>query len=150
VRRDILQALLRVLAMAEQAKATGCSQAHIQLIGFPRINNTLLAGSPFVGKLEVMLLLAGLPYNGFTGSPVDKKVAPRGKVCVAASTVLNGSVSAPLCVLQFQDSPNSKQAYCICWCAGTESVVFNSCIAYCFEAGALLPSYPTSTLLVIQ
>ena len=57
-----------------------CSDAKIQLIGFPRISKTLLSGSPFVGKLEVMLSLAGLPYYGYTGSPADKKVAPRGKV----------------------------------------------------------------------
>lgn len=66
--------------MSGKAMATGSSKPAIQLIGFPRINSTLLSGSPFVGKLEVMLRLAGLPYAGKTGSPADKKVAPRGKV----------------------------------------------------------------------
>jgi hypothetical protein len=60
------------------------SRPEIQIIGFTPMGEQVIGGSPFVGKLEMMLRIAGLPYVGYLGSPADKKLAPKGKVCATA------------------------------------------------------------------
>ena len=54
----------------------------VYLLSFP---NTLdacdLSFTPFGGKLEMVMRIAGIEYEGLHGNIMDKKQAPKGKVC---------------------------------------------------------------------
>lgn len=55
------------------------------VMSIPPICNSALSSTPFGGKLEVILRLAGLPYEAVPGDPSDQKATPKGKVRNAIS-----------------------------------------------------------------
>jgi hypothetical protein len=52
----------------------------IQLVSYPRPCMLHSTGTPFGGKLELMLRISGLPYEGLSGMVTNPKVAPKHKV----------------------------------------------------------------------
>ena len=63
----------------------GCPEDKILLLSFPRPSFTgagicLFTTSPFAGKVEMMLRMAGLEYKGFIGNVADSRQAPKRKV----------------------------------------------------------------------
>lgn len=58
----------------------GDPAAEIVLLSFSRPDGALLSATPFAGKLEMMLRLAGLPVKGCIGNILDGKHAPKKKV----------------------------------------------------------------------
>lgn len=58
----------------------GDPSAKLQLVSFPPVREALLSGTPFGGKVEVAMRLAGLEYEAYNGSVTDPRVAPKKKV----------------------------------------------------------------------
>jgi hypothetical protein len=52
----------------------------IILLSFAKNHKSISSMSPFAGKLELMLRIAGLPYHGFKGDVTNKLHAPKHKV----------------------------------------------------------------------
>lgn len=73
----------------------------IVLISFPRRFETCSSATPFGGKVELMLRIAGLPYVGYYGDVTNKNLAPRSKVATCCSlsplkSWISGTASATL------------------------------------------------------
>ena len=58
----------------------GDPQATLCLLSLPPIGSAVLSSTPFCGKIEVALRLAGLEYTTDLGDFNDKKVIPKKKV----------------------------------------------------------------------
>lgn len=58
----------------------GDPSAKLQLVSFPPIAEALVSGTPFGGKVEVAMRLAGLEYEAYNGSVTDPRIAPKKKV----------------------------------------------------------------------
>ena len=58
----------------------GDPRATLCLLSLPPIGSAVLSSTPFCGKVEVALRLAGLEYKTGLGDISDKKVVPKGKV----------------------------------------------------------------------
>lgn len=52
----------------------------LELMTMPPLGTAALSASPFGGKVEVTLRLAGLEYTAVPGDPGNKKLTPKGKV----------------------------------------------------------------------
>jgi hypothetical protein len=52
----------------------------IQFISFEHPGGTLSSNTPFTEKLELMMRIAGLPYEGYVGIVTHKRYAPKHKV----------------------------------------------------------------------
>lgn len=59
---------------------SGAAEDHVTLVSFARPGTCITSGTPFAGKMEVALRLAGIEYTGYTGDITNKKHAPKGKV----------------------------------------------------------------------
>ena len=59
---------------------SGDPSATLQLLSFPPVGESHVSGTPFGGKIEVALRLAGLEYEAYNGSVQDPNVAPKKKV----------------------------------------------------------------------
>eukprot|EP00892_Ulva_mutabilis_P003103 jgi/Ulvmu1/12794/UM097_0021.1 len=57
----------------------GDPQAALRLVAFPSTGNAVLSSTPFGGKIETALRLAGLEYTVKTGFAGDKEEVPKGK-----------------------------------------------------------------------
>ena len=68
------------LQAGEASCEKGDPAAEIVLLSFSRPDGALLSATPFGGKLEMMLRLAGLAYKGCIGNVLDGKHAPKKKV----------------------------------------------------------------------
>lgn len=73
----------------------------LEVMSIPPMGAGALSVTPFGGKVEVMLRLAGLEYRAVKGDPGNKKLTPKGKVrCpVSASrhTMASDQSSSSLC-----------------------------------------------------
>eukprot|EP00892_Ulva_mutabilis_P003100 jgi/Ulvmu1/12791/UM097_0018.1 len=58
---------------------SGDPSAKLQLLSFPPIAESHVSGTPFGGKIEVALRLAGLEYEAYNGNVQDATVAPKKK-----------------------------------------------------------------------
>jgi hypothetical protein len=52
----------------------------VQLLSYPAVGKCRLTITPFGGKLEIMLRLAGISYTGLCGDVTNPKHAPKRKV----------------------------------------------------------------------
>jgi hypothetical protein len=52
----------------------------VQLVSFPAFKKCRLSFTPFGGKIETLLCLAGIPYTGLEGDSTNRKHAPKRKV----------------------------------------------------------------------
>lgn len=66
--------------MKTHEHAQGDPEAPLELLSFPRPEGAMMCGTPFGGKIEAMLRIAGVPYTGRVGNVLDKKQAPKRKV----------------------------------------------------------------------
>lgn len=58
----------------------GDPEAKLVLVSFPRFGDEVTSMSPFGGKVEAILRIAGLDYEGVVGDITNKKHAPKRKV----------------------------------------------------------------------
>lgn len=65
---------------AQQFPTSGDPSACLQLVSFPPTQGSSLSSTPFGGKLEVAMRLAGLKYEAYAGKVTDPKTAPKKKV----------------------------------------------------------------------
>ena len=63
----------------------GAPVGSVTVLGFERRPDCMLSGTPFAGKVEMALLMAGIEYKGQIGNLLSTKHAPRGKVRHTAS-----------------------------------------------------------------
>eukprot|EP00892_Ulva_mutabilis_P003101 jgi/Ulvmu1/12792/UM097_0019.1 len=62
-----------------QYPKSGDPAACLQLVSFPPMEGSKLSSTPFGGKVEAIMRLAGLKYEGYGGKVNDPKTAPKKK-----------------------------------------------------------------------
>jgi hypothetical protein len=55
--------------------------AALTLLSFEKFGNMVLSATPFAGKVEMALRMAGIEFDGLKGSVIDPQHAPKHKVC---------------------------------------------------------------------
>lgn len=70
----------------QQHTTSGDPLACLRLVAFPPMPGSRLSSTPFGGKVEVIMRLAGLKYEAYGGKVTDPKTAPKKKVLNPAAS----------------------------------------------------------------
>lgn len=67
--------------MQDQVPTKGDPEAKINLVSFAQLAPLHSSCTPFGAKIELILRLAGLPYEAHCGDLTNTKTAPKSKAC---------------------------------------------------------------------